>query len=124
MQVFKIILSNRTKQKAENLKKINPNLEILEWGEFPEFDIIINATSLGLNNDDKIKIDYTKIGKNKLFYDLIYNPKKTKFLSKAQKFGHQIENGKMMFIYQAHQAFTTWHKILPKINNETIKLLD
>jgi shikimate dehydrogenase len=124
MQVSKIILSNRTKQKAENLKKINPNLEILEWGEIPEFDIIINATSLGFNNDDEIKINYAKINKNKLFYDLIYNPKKTKFLAKAEEFGHQIVNGKMMFIYQAHQAFSIWHKILPHINNETIKLLD
>ena len=51
-------------------------------------------------------------------------PKKTKFLSIAKQFGHQIENGKMMFIYQAHQAFTIWHKIMPKIDEETIKLLD
>jgi shikimate dehydrogenase len=29
-----------------------------------------------------------------------------------------------MFIYQAHQAFAVWHKILPKIDDETIKLLD
>ena len=29
-----------------------------------------------------------------------------------------------MFIYQAHQAFTLWHKIMPKIDEETIKLLD
>ena len=30
----------------------------------------------------------------------------------------------MMFIYQAHQAFTIWHKLMPEINDETIKLLD
>ena len=48
----------------------------------------------------------------------------TNFLKKAKQFGNQIENGKMMFIYQAHQAFTVWHQITPKINNETIKLLD
>jgi shikimate 5-dehydrogenase len=29
-----------------------------------------------------------------------------------------------MFIYQSHQAFTIWHKIMPKIDDETIKLLD
>ena len=69
-------------------------------------------------------MDYSKIGTNKLFYDIIYNPKETKFLSKAKQFGNQIENGKMMFIYQAHQAFTIWHKIMPKIDDETIELLD
>ena len=46
----------------------------------------------------------------------------TKFLKEAKKNYHRIENGKMMFIYQAHQAFAIWHKILPKINEETIKL--
>ncbi len=30
----------------------------------------------------------------------------------------------MMFLYQAHQAFTIWHKIMPEIDDETIKLLD
>ena len=117
----KIILSNRTKEKAENMKKIYSDLEIVEWGETPDFNMIINATSLGLKNDDEIKLNYDDIGPNKLFYDVIYNPSKTKFLSKAKQFGHQIENGKMMFIYQAQLAFKIWHNLLPKVDD---KLLD
>ena len=124
MGVSRIILSNRTKKKAEDLKKIYQDIEIVDWGEIVDFNIIINATSVGLKSDDEIKLDYTDIGPNKLFYDVIYNPKQTNFLSKAKKFGNQIENGKMMFIYQAHQAFVIWHKILPNIDEETIKLLD
>ena len=124
MRVAKIILSNRTKKKAELLKNNFSNIQIVDWGEIPEFNMIINATSLGLNKDDEIKLDYSVLGKNKLFYDVIYNPKQTKFLSKAKQFGNETENGKMMFIYQAHQAFTIWHKIMPKIDDETIKLLD
>ena len=124
MGANKIILSNRTKKKAEQLKKIFSYLEIVDWGEIPEFNMIINATSLGLNKEDEIKLDYAGLGPNKLFYDIIYNPKQTKFLSKAKQFGNQTENGKMMFIYQAHQAFTLWHKVMPKIDEETIKLLD
>ena len=62
--------------------------------------------------------------KKKLFYDVIYNPSETNFLKKAKLFGNKIENGKMMFIYQAHQAFTIWHKIMPDIDEETIKLLE
>jgi len=124
MGTDKIILCNRTKKKAEQLKKNFPNLEIVNWGEIPEFNMIINATSLGLNKEDEIKLDYAGVGPNKLFYDVIYNPKQTKFLSKAKQFGNQTENGKMMFIYQAHQAFTLWHKVMPKIDEETIKLLD
>ena len=124
MGANKIILSNRTKKKAEQLKNFFSYLEIVDWGETPEFNMIINATSLGLNKEDEIKLDYAGLGPNKLFYDVIYNPKQTKFLSKAKQFGNQTENGKMMFIYQAHQAFTLWHKVMPKIDEETIKLLD
>ncbi|HIF62347.1 MAG TPA: shikimate dehydrogenase [Candidatus Pelagibacter sp.] len=121
LNVSKIFLSNRTKSKAENLKKIEPNLEIIDWGHITDFDMIINATSLGLKSDDKIKLDYDKIGTNKLFYDVIYNPAKTNFLLRGEQLGNKIENGKMMFIYQAQLAFKTWHNILPKIDN---KLLD
>ena len=119
--VAKITLSNRTKKKAENLKKIHSDLEVIDWGQTPDFNMIINATSLGLKNDDQIKLDYADIGPNKLFYDVIYNPGQTNFLLKAKQFGNQIENGKMMFIYQAQLAFKIWHNILPKIDK---KLLD
>ena len=124
MGAAKIILSNRTQSKAEKIKKTFSDLEIVNWGEVPEFNMIINATSLGLNKDDEIKLNYADIGQNKLFYDVIYNPPLTKFLLNAKKFGHQIENGKMMFIYQAHQSFSIWHKVMPKIDEETIRLLD
>jgi len=120
----KIFLSNRTKEKAENLKKAHSDLEIIDWGQSPDFDMIINATSLGLKNDDQIELDYSKFGSNKLFYDIIYNPSKTNFLLKGEKLGNQTTNGKMMFIYQAQLAFKTWHNVLPKIDNKVIKLLD
>ena len=29
-----------------------------------------------------------------------------------------------MFIYQAHQSFTMWHQIMPKIDDDTIKLIE
>ncbi len=123
MGVSKILISNRTKKKAEDLKKIFSNVQIINWGETPDFDMIINATSLGLKKDDKIELDYTKIGSDKFFYDIIYNPNKTNFLLKAKEYGNQIENGKMMFIYQASEAFTIWHKIIVNIDNEVKNLL-
>ena len=124
MKASKVTISNRTKEKAENLKKLFEDLEIVDWGESIDFDMIINATSIGLNNEDEIKIDFSSIGPNKFFYDVIYNPRETIFLKKAKSFGNKTENGKMMFIYQAHQSFTIWHKKMPKIGDETIKLLD
>jgi len=123
MKVGKIVLSNRTKKKAEELTKIYKNLEIVDWGKLTDFNMIVNATSLGLKKEDKIKLNYNDIGKNKLFYDVIYNPAQTNFLLNAKSHGNQIENGKMMFIYQAHQAFNIWNKIIAKVDNKTIGLL-
>ena len=94
LNVSKIFLSNRTKSKAEDLKKIEPSLEILEWGHITDFDMIINATSLGLKNEDEIKLDYNKIGKDKLFYDVIYNPSKTNFLLKGEQARRQAGEGR------------------------------
>ena len=116
-----ICLSNRTKSKAEDLKKIHSDLKIIDWGDITNFDMIINATSIGLKNKDKIKLDFTKVGSGKLFYDVIYNPPKTKFLSMGEELGNKIQNGKMMFIYQAQLAFSIWHNILPKVHNKLLK---
>ncbi len=117
----KITLSNRTKEKAEDLKKNFSGLEIINWGQKTDFDMIINATSLGLEKEDKIELDLSKIGSDKLFYDVIYSPSKTNFLLKGEELGNQIENGKMMFIYQAQLAFKIWHSILPKVHNKLLE---
>ena len=124
MKVSEVIISNRTKSKAESLKDLFKNIRIVEWGEIPEFDIIINATSVGLKNEDKINLDISKVGKNKFFYDVIYKPSETNFLNTGKKLGNRTENGKMMFIYQAQGAFKMWHGIQPEINPEVIKILD
>ena len=124
MKASEIIVSNRTQSKAENLKKIFSDLKIAKWGEVPDFDVVINATSIGLNVKDIIDLDFSKIGKNKLFFDVIYNPKETNFLNMGKKLGNITENGKLMFIYQASAAFEIWHGVKPKINDDIIKLLD
>ena len=124
MKVSEIIISNRTKSKAESLKDLFKTIKIVEWGEIPEFDIIINATSIGLKNEDKMNLDISNVGKNKFFYDVIYKPSETNFLKTGKKLGNRTENGKMMFIYQALGAFKMWHGIQPKINKEVIKILD
>ena len=122
--VSNITISNRTKQKAEDLKKNFPNTNVVDWGNQPEFDMIINATSLGLNKEDDIGLNFKDMNKEKLFYDVIYNPKETNFLKTGKSLGCQVCNGKMMFIYQAFEAFKLWHKVEPKINEDLKKFLD
>ena len=124
MKVSKITLCNRTKEKAENLKNFFKNLSIVNWGEVPDFDMVINATSIGLNNEDFINLDFSKIEKGKFFYDVIYNPKETNFLKIAKKLGNKTENGMKMFIHQAAETFKIWHGIVPEINKEVSNFLN
>ena len=124
MNVPQIYLSNRTKEKAQILKKLFDGLEVLDWGILPDFDIIINATSLGLKENDKFEIDFLKAGNNKLFFDVIYNPFNTDFSKAGNKPGNIIENGLNMFLFQAQKAFSIWHNIEPKIDQKVIKFLE
>ena len=124
MKVSKITISNRTREKAENLKKLFKNIKIIDWGEVPNSDMIINATSIGLKKEDHIILDFSLTSKNSLFYDVIYNPKETNFLKTGKKMGNMTLNGKLMFIYQALSAFNVWHGIEPNVNEDVIKLLD
>ena len=124
-----ITLSNRTREKANELKKLFPEIEILDWGKRPTIcNVVINTTSIGLIRDEELKIDFSdydkNFHKNFLFYDLIYNPKETVFLKKARLRGNKTMNGKMMFLNQAKYAFNIWTNIMPEIDDEVIKLLD
>ena len=123
MNVQEITISNRTKEKAENLKVLFNNIKILEWGNLTDFHMVINATSIGLNNE-KINLNFLSSGNDRLFYDVIYNPQETQFLKMGKQLGYKTENGKTMFVYQALEAFKLWHKIEPKVNTDTFKLLD
>ena len=134
MKVSSVTLTNRTKSKAEYLQnhyndivteeKGKNKIKVVDWGEVPEFDMVINATSVGLNKSDNLDLDFSKNGKNKFFYDVIYNPKETNFLKTGNNLGSKTVNGKKMFIFQAAEAFKIWHNIQPEINEEVNKLLD
>ena len=135
--VEKITISNRTKKKVEDLKKIYSDLEVIDWGQNIEFDMIINATSLGLGENDKIGLDFSgleyidpigsyknkndkkkKVNSTKLFYDVIYmhGDKETDFLLTGKKLGHKTMDGSLMFLHQAAESFRIWHETQPRIN--------
>ena len=127
----KIYITNRTKKKAEQLKKFTDltgkEVEIIDWGETPKVcDLIINTTSAGLKKNESLGLDFKDYEKNRdaVFYDIIYSPKETNFLKSARLRGNRTMNGKMMFLYQARSAFQIWTGITAKIDDKVIKLLD
>jgi len=105
------------------LKKRYPSVELIDWGNMVNFDIVINATSVGLKKDDKIDLNFDNLEGNKIFYDTIYNPPMTDFLLKAEQKGHVFVNGKLMLVYQAQKAFEIWNNFLPEINDDFLNFL-
>ena len=124
LNIKTIFLSNRTLKNSNYIIKQFPEISLIEWGKIPKFDIIINATSVGLHKDDYINLNFKELSNKKIFYDLIYNPPETKFLEYAKKLGHKIINGKMMLLFQAQKAFEMWHGFLPKIDSNLLEHLD
>ena len=80
-----ISIINRTREKCIFLKKKFKEIKILEWSslkkEIKNFDIIINATSLGLKNEKDFDFNFEGVKNNLIFIDTIYNPLKPKLLN-------------------------------------------
>ena len=126
--VKKISITNRTNEKCIFLKKKFNYLNILPWSdlkdEIKNFDIIINATSLGLKAGDDFNFDFSNTKDNLIYIDTIYNPLETKTYKYLKEEGRKVFNGLDMFIYQGQKSFYLWNKINPEIDNGVIELLN
>lgn len=80
-----------------------------------QFQIIINTTPVGTfpNINECPNLPYEFVTDRHYFFDLIYNPSKTLFLSCAEKRGAFIENGDKMLMIQAEESWRIWNE-LPK----------
>ena len=125
--VQKISITNRTREKCIFLKNKFKNLKIVEWEKLQEeiknFDIIINATSLGLKGSKDFNFNFDPTKNNLIYIDTIYNPLETKTLRYLKKMDIKVFNGLNMFIYQGQKAFYLWNKINPEIDEKLIELL-
>jgi len=123
-----ISVTNRTEEKCIFLKKKFNFLNIIPWlnfkSEIKHFDIIINATSLGLKNGDDFNFDFANTKNEAVYIDTIYNPLETKTYKYLREEGRQVFNGLDMFIYQGQKSFYLWNKINPEIDDELVELLN
>ena len=126
--IKEISITNRTSEKCIFLKKRFSYLNIATWknlkDEIKKFDIIINATSLGLKNGDDFDFNFSNTKKNVVYIDTIYNPLETKTYKFLKEEGRKVFTGLDMFIYQGQKSFYLWNKINPEIDNELIELLN
>jgi len=122
-----ISITNRTQEKCLFIKKNFNYLDILPWNNLQSkignYDVIVNATSLGLKNGQDFDFDFNKCKKDATYIDTIYNPLKTKTFKYLEDKGIKVFNGLDMFIYQGQKSFYLWNKINPEIDNDLVDLL-
>ena len=122
-----ISIINRTHEKSLFLKKKFNFLNVLDWKllktEIAKFDVIINATSLGLKGGKDFEINFDNVKDNLIYIDTIYNPLETKTLKFLKENKVKTFNGLNMFIYQGQKSFYLWNKINPEIDEKLINLL-
>lgn len=111
----KVIIFNRTKEKAIELaKEFNCQVTNLnKESEIKEFDIIINTTSVGMKPlENEIPISVECLTEKQIVFDIIYSPFETKFLKEAKKRGATIIHGVEMLLHQGIPQFEiyTGHK--------------
>ena len=127
-RINNISIINRTHEKSIFLKKKFDFLNILNWSsltqEISNFDIIINATSLGLKNGEDFEFSFDDVKNNMIYIDTIYNPLETKTLKYLKEKKIKTFNGLEMFIYQGQKSFYLWNKINPEIDDTLIELLN
>jgi shikimate dehydrogenase len=78
-----------------------------------EYPVVINTTPTGMfpNVDACPQLPYDAVTYKNYFFDLIYNPSTTLFLSKAAATGAQIKNGEKMLAIQAEESWRIWNTI-------------
>ena len=72
-----------------------------------EADLIINTTSIGMGSHGNMSFfdSYDWVGSHHFCYDVIYSPEKTCFLEESEKRGAMIQNGLVMLVAQAAEAY-------------------
>ena len=126
-KINNITIVNRTHEKSIFLKKRFNFLNILDWPSLSQkicnFDIIINATSLGLKNGEDFTFNFDNVKEGMIYIDTIYNPIETKTLKYLKDNKIKTFNGLNMFIYQGQKSFYLWNKINPEIDDQLMDLL-
>ncbi|MGD1816934.1 MAG: shikimate dehydrogenase [Pleomorphochaeta sp.] len=112
----KVTIANRTVSKAKLLasETMSNYIELDKVNTIDEkIDLIVQTTVVGMSpNEDQDIIENLEFDKSCIVYDLIYKPKYTKLLKRAQAQGCKVINGSDMLIAQGKlqfESFTGYH---------------
>jgi shikimate dehydrogenase len=111
--VARLDLTNRSRERSESLLRDfgKPNgLRLLERaGEASSevYDLVVNATSLGLRPSDPLPLDPAGVEAGAIL-DLVYGPADTPLVRAAREAGLRAEDGRRMLVEQAASSFRLW----------------
>jgi len=112
--IAEMYLVNRTATKAQEvareIRARHPDLSVTLGYPRGEVDLVLNATSLGLQTNDPLPFDAAEFSlrQAKAFYDMIYRPAETPLLRAARAAGRNTANGLGMLLYQGARALEIW----------------
>ncbi|MBY0346250.1 MAG: shikimate dehydrogenase [Neisseriaceae bacterium] len=124
-----LAIANRTISKAQLLASSfgdMGDIRALAYSDLggQTFDIVINATSTGLNGDN-LPLPNGIFKPEGLAYDMMYKMGLTPFLKQAQAYhAAQLADGLGMLVEQAAESFFIWHKQRPNTRSVMNQLRD
>ena len=71
------------------------------------FDVIINATPVGMGNSRESPLNENEIN-TKFLFEMVYDPAETRLMKMAQDRGAEVIPGIEMFVHQAARQFEIW----------------
>ncbi len=122
-----IIITNRTRTRAEKLAQVAPNkIKVTNWDQRSDIcknaNLIINTTSLGMKGKAPLEIDISQANSNAIVTDIVYVPLMTDLLKQAQSHGFKTATGIGMLLHQARRGFEIWNGIMPEVTPELEEL--
>jgi len=128
-----IIILNRTLENAKDLanqfeslsKKTKLNTGYIEdfAKHAPNTDLLINTSSVGLNNTSFEGLDLKHLPKTALVHDIVYSPINTPLLNAAKAINLKTADGLGMLLHQAAPGFEKWFGLFPEVSKELKKLV-
>lgn len=111
--VADVTIANRTRERALELAAmLDPSrVTVSEEGRIPRgagFDVVVNATRLGLHAGDPLPVDLAGMGNGEAIMDLVYGPSGTSLVRQATALGIRAADGGEMLIQQGAVAFERW----------------
>lgn len=122
-----IRLVNRTRDRAEALSGLAANIAVGDWDARAKLadgcGLLVNTTSLGMAGQPPLDMPLDRLKKAALVSDIVYTPRHTELLRKAQKVGFIAVDGLGMLLNQAALSFEIWTDTRPRIDDGLRALL-